>query len=352
MSGRLTREDVDAVVVGGGVVGSATARALAARQASVVLLEQFSLEIALGSSRGSARIVAPFAYPDRSYLELGLRAMEQWKRVESSYRDRFLDLCGALLVGSVVPELASALGEAGETFELLSASAAEERFGVMGLTPEPILYEPNAGVIRADHARDALLSSAAKLGAHLREGERVLSLRPRGEGVELTSTRGRWRCGRVVVTAGPWTRELLAQAGIDLPLTASSQTIAYYQPAVGSRNPPAVIEFDGEQPYALPDPVYGLKVALHRRGPAADPKEPWEVTDSDALPRVEEWARLRFPTISKQPSRVEACFYTNTADERFILRREGPIVIGSACNGQGFIVAPESGEALARLALG
>ena len=42
--------------------------------------------------------------------------------------------------------------------------------------------------------------------------------------------------------------------------------------------------------------------------------------------------------------------YTNTPDEQFILERRGRIVVGSACNGQGFQFAPETGEQLARLA--
>jgi sarcosine oxidase len=42
--------------------------------------------------------------------------------------------------------------------------------------------------------------------------------------------------------------------------------------------------------------------------------------------------------------------YTNTPDERFILERRGRVVAGSACNGQGFQFAPETGERLARLA--
>lgn len=350
MTGRHGVEEVDVVVIGGGVVGAATARALARGRASVALLERFSLDMARGSSRGTARIVAPFAYPDRSYLAMGLRAMEQWKRLESAYRKQFLDMPGALLVGSIVGDLASALSEAGGRMELLSARVVEERFAIRGLSPEPILYQPDAGVIRADRARDALLSSASEMGVKLSQDERVVSLEGNGDGVKVVTTRARWWCRRAIVTAGPWTRDLLGQTGIDLPLDVSSQTVAYYEPPVHSRKLPALIEFDGEQPYALLDPVGGLKVSLHRRGPKADPDEPWEVEDTGALTRIERWARSRFAGIGKHRSYVEACFYTNTPDERFVLKREGPIVIGSACNGQGFIVAPESGESLARIA--
>jgi sarcosine oxidase len=42
--------------------------------------------------------------------------------------------------------------------------------------------------------------------------------------------------------------------------------------------------------------------------------------------------------------------YTNTSDERFILDRRGPVVVGSPCSGHGFKFAPLIGERLARLA--
>ena len=67
-----------------------------------------------------------------------------------------------------------------------------------------------------------------------------------------------------------------------------------------------------------------------------------------AQPRVAE----RYPgVISGATTAVEACLYTNSPDERFVLERRGRIVVGSACNGHGFQFAPQTGERLAQLAL-
>ena len=46
----------------------------------------------------------------------------------------------------------------------------------------------------------------------------------------------------------------------------------------------------------------------------------------------------------------ETCLYTNTADERFVLERQGRVVVGSACSGHGFKFAPIVGRTLAALA--
>ncbi len=61
-------ERVEVAVVGSGLLGSATARALGARGVSAVALEQFDLGHARGSSHGATRI-SRLSYPDP-----GLRA--------------------------------------------------------------------------------------------------------------------------------------------------------------------------------------------------------------------------------------------------------------------------------------
>ena len=43
------------------------------------MIERESATVAAGSSKGGARIFAPAAYPDESYLEQGLRALERWR---------------------------------------------------------------------------------------------------------------------------------------------------------------------------------------------------------------------------------------------------------------------------------
>ena len=63
------KPDAEIAVVGAGIDGSATARALARHGRSVVLLEQFELGHARGSSHGSSRIFR-LSYPDEHYVRL------------------------------------------------------------------------------------------------------------------------------------------------------------------------------------------------------------------------------------------------------------------------------------------
>jgi sarcosine oxidase len=243
-----------------------------------------------------------------------------------------------------------ALEAAGVAAELVFGEEALTNFGVRAAGGGPLVHQPDAGVIRADRARAALLRMAAAAGAELREGVRVRSIAERGEAVEIETDSGRRRFAAAIVAAGPWSGKLLAAAGIEAPLSVSCQTVAWFALEHPPAWPPALIEFDGEEPYALWDPGRGLKAALHARGPVVDPDDVHE-PERAALERLAAWVADCFPGAAGEPTAVETCLYTNTPEERFILEARGRIVIASACNGQGFQFAPETGERVARLAL-
>lgn len=73
--------DADIVVVGGGITGAATARALAQSGRGVLLLEQLALGHDRGSSHGASRIFR-LSYPDAHYVRLAQGALEAWRELE------------------------------------------------------------------------------------------------------------------------------------------------------------------------------------------------------------------------------------------------------------------------------
>jgi sarcosine oxidase len=344
------RRSVDVVVIGAGVVGAAAALALARRRVRVALLERSALAAATGSSKGGARIYCPAAYPSEPYLEMGLRALERWRAIELQSGEQLLRPTGALTVGKfALHQLPSLRGSAVEA-ELLSPDQVADRFDLQIRDDRPLLYQPDAGVIRADRALAALMRLTREAGGELHT-EEVSAIVEEGEWLEVETNRGRWRCSAAIVAAGPWTGRLLARAGIERPLSVSCQPVGYFGLRDPSARPIAVMEFDGDEPYALWDPEHGLKAALHARGPLVDPEEPVPGIDRNAIERLAEWVRERLPAVATEMSGTETCLYTNTPDEQFILERRGRVVIASACNGQGFQFAPETGERAARLAL-
>lgn len=339
-------------MIGGGVVGAAATLAVARRGRRVALLERSSLSVAHGSSAGRARIFAPAAYPDESYLEMGLRALERWREIEERSGAVLLRSTGALSRGEFAVRQMPALQDAGVDAELLSPREAMRRFAVWVPDEAPLLHQPDAGVIRADRARSVLLRMAGAAGAELYQGELVRSIAEREDAVELDTDASRWRCSSAIVAAGPWSSDLLAGAGIEAQLSVSCQAVVYLGLQDQLSTPVALMEFDGDEPYACWDPERGLKAGLHARGPVVDPHDAPREVERHAITRVVDWVGARFPGVAGGPTAVETCLYTNTPDERFILGRRGRIVVASACNGQGFQFAPETGERLARLAIG
>ncbi len=338
-------------MIGGGIVGAAAALATARLGLDVVLLERSSLSTAAGSSRGTARIYAPAAYPDDSYLGAGMRALADWRRLESAADKRLLSATGVLHVGGFAERQLEALTAAGVTARAIDAAEAERRFGVRVPPGAPVVHQLDAGVIHADRAWHATLAMARTAGAELRAPAPVRSVTDRGECVEVATEGGSLTCAAAILAAGPWTRGLLSAAGIECPLETSLQTVAYFDLPERSAQAVALIDYEGDEPYACWDPERGLKAALHARGRAHDPDDlAGTGPDAAALDRIAEWVAASYPGVAASPTHTETCMYTNAPGERFVVERHGRIVVGSACSGQGFQFAPHTGERLAGLA--
>ena len=330
----------DVVVVGAGINGLATARALARKGVDVRLVEQFRIGHTRGSSHGRSRIFR-LAYPEAHWVQLAQEAFEGWRDLEAETGTAVLELHGLVeLVRPGEDGSRAALEECGVAFEVLDRAEAEERFPVAVPEGFSAIFQPEAGIARADRAQRAFQVSAERHGARIVEGTRVESL----EDVDARV---------IVVTAGSWARPLLATAGIDLPVVVTRETVGYFR-LKGERPIPSVVDLKpearGHGTYALHDPVHGLKIGIHMSGPVADPDEEGR-PDPELAGLIREAAARYFPAADPEPAQLDTCLYTITDDERFVLERHGRIVVGSACSGHGFKFAPAVGERLAAMAL-
>ena len=314
-------------VVGAGVMGCATAWALRARGADVTVHEQFELDHTRGSSHGQTRIFR-LAYPEPYWIRFAQEAYAGWRELDPD----LLGLYG-LVELSPDPALLStrALEESGVPIRLLGS----EEVRALGATlPEgwAALHTADAGVVFADRARHAFLEAA---GVEVETNRRISSTDELDAEV-------------VVVTAGPWIRDLVP----DLPVTVTRETLAYFRWEGAPR--PCIVDLSAETRthamYSLHDPTYGLKAGWHHGGSEADPDAPGE-PDPAIVERIASWVRERFPDVDPTPVEAQTCLYTSTADQNFILERRGCVVVGSACSGHGFKFAPAIGRRLADLAL-
>ena len=351
--------DADIVVVGAGITGVATARALAQAGRGVVLVEQFGLGHDRGSSHGASRIFR-LSYPDPHYVRLAQGALQSWRELEAEAGERLIVRTGGLDFGSIAVANARALAACGVDHELLTGAQVADRWPIAAERDEPALYHPDGGTTLADRAYAALLASAVAAGAVVLDHRRVAEIEPGAGSVRVTTDGDEITARACVVAAGAWVRTLLAGAAIELPVVPTRETVTYFDipdplalPPIVDDAVPDAAEHGLLRPglinYALAAPGVGLKAGLHHAGPPADPDEPG-VPDPAVVRWVSAWAARRYPELDPEPVASETCLYTNTADESFVLDRHGRIVVASACSGHGFKFAPAFGRTLAALA--
>jgi len=271
-------DSVDVAVIGGGVVGVASAALLAERGARVVLLERG--EICSGASYGNAGWISPshgtplpspgvvrqalrwlldadspFYVKPRFDLELALWLLEFLRassaaRARSTLRaNRELILASLALYEKLAAEPGSDFGfarrglvvacESPDGMEHARAELdalaelggggrelgnAELRALVPQLSPELRggIYFPADAHLDPERLVQALARRAAANGAALWTRQEVLELELRGRRIErIVATRGELRAAEVVLAAGAWSPQLGAQLGLRLPVQAA-----------------------------------------------------------------------------------------------------------------------------------
>jgi sarcosine oxidase len=351
-------EQVEVAVVGAGLLGSATARALGARGVQAVVLEQFDPGHARGSSHGATRIFR-LSHPDPGYVRMAAGALRAWARLQADAGEQLLVRTGGLDAGPGADQCAAALADCGVEHSWLPAGDLHDRFpGIAARPGERMLFQPDGGVCLAGRAVAALQRLAQRDGVPIRARTPVLGIEPREDRVVLRTPAGEISAGVAVITAGPWSERLLAGALARAPrMTATLQQVRYFAPRETGAAWPTLIEWppEGLVWYAVPmvGGAPGVKVAAHARGRAVDPQDgPFGELDPGLEDQAVRYVRERLPGLEPAGLAPKTCLYTMTADEDFVLDRQGRLVVGGGCSGQAFKFGPLLGDILAGLALG
>ncbi|HWI73916.1 MAG TPA: FAD-binding oxidoreductase [Baekduia sp.] len=215
----------DVVVVGAGIVGTATAWELARCGVAVTLLDRGAISGGTtGLGEGNVLCSDKDTGPELDLTVLGRALYDELEALLGPVAK--IRRKGALIVHpdertwSAEPARAERLRAAGVEATLLDAPAVRDA--------EPQLTGPLLGALHVpgDLQCDpraiarGLAEEAARLGATVRTGaavERVLIESGRAVGVVLAGGE-RVATGAVVLAAGPWTRPLAEDAGVALPL--------------------------------------------------------------------------------------------------------------------------------------
>jgi len=357
----------DVIVLGLGGMGSAAAAHLARRGRRVLGLERFGPAHDRGSSHGESRIIRQAYFEGPAYVPLLLRAYELWAELEADTGADLLTLTGALMIGpqdsrTVAGAVASARAW-DLPHEVLAATELRRRFPTLAPGPGDVaLHERRGGFLRPEAVVAAHLEVAQRAGAELRFADPALGWEPDGGGVAVRTASGTVRADHLVVTAGPWAPQVLADLG--LPLVVERQVQYWFDPRGGTgafapdRHPVWIWEEPGgTQFYGFPatsGPDGGVKAAFFRRGVPTTP----ETIDRAVAPGEADDLRARLrrsvPDLDAPLLRATACMYTTTPDEHFVIDQHPSlpqVTIACGFSGHGFKFVSVVGEILADLAL-
>ena len=357
------------VVVGAGLAGAATACSLARRGLEVSVLERDVPAAHDGSSHGSARIFR-YAYPDRFWTDLVVRARAGFDELEGLSGRRLITPTGSLDFGSTRdPELlASVLQASGVEHEVLGREEARGRWPQIAFDTD-VLWHPGAGVIDAETTVLTQVELARQHGAQVFSGWELRSVAPTGTGYRLTSADGRrLEAENVVVAAGGWLPRLLADLALPqeflerVPALEVSQEQAFHFPYRDAEPPatpmPTFIHKSPRiQTYSLPggrDAGFrGQKLAEFNAGrKLGSAAEQDEVVDPSNRERVIAYVEEFLPGLVPEPYAETTCLFTNTPTEDFVLDRAEGITLVSPCSGHGAKFSPLVGELAADVATG
>lgn len=355
----------NAIVIGMGAMGSATAYYLARRGQRVLGLERFDIPHDMGSSHGYTRIIRMPYYEHPSYVMLLKRAYELWREIEQRSGERLLHVHGSLDIGPADSWVFKGALQSAMEYELehevLTGLELAQRYPGYQLPHDIMaLYQPDGGFLAPERCIVAYCFAALQHGAEIHGREAVLDWEPlpHSEGVRVHTERAAYEADSLVITAGAWNDSLLGfLRGLAMP---ERQALAWFQPARPEYFRPETFPVfnllaDEGRYYGFPvHSVPGFKIGkyhhLHESGHADELAH--EITPADEAILRECVARY-FPQAAGPVMTLKTCMFTNAPDGHFLLdlHPDYPqVAYASACSGHGFKFGSVIGEILADLA--
>jgi L-2-hydroxyglutarate oxidase len=215
-------ERFDVVIVGGGIVGLATALDVQRRQPmSRVLVLEKETQVALHQTGRNSGVIhagvyyAPGSLKARFCADGKVRMREYCEARGISY-----EMCGKLIVAVNLQEL--------ERLKDLEARARENGIDVVRLnrdearTLEPAirseaaLLSPSTGIVDFAEVARRMATDVIEADGEIRTGTHVIGGRETEAGVTLETTRGNISAGKAVFCAGLWADRMARRFGADV----------------------------------------------------------------------------------------------------------------------------------------
>jgi glycine/D-amino acid oxidase-like deaminating enzyme len=234
--GRHVANTPDVLVIGGGIVGAASAYHLALRGASVTLLE--ANDLAYGATGRNLGYIWLHTRRPGPELELVMHLRRELEELPGVFDDDFgLRTEGGLIYAHTEPQLATlaefvAQRQAdGVDMRLIDGDEARSLAPILPDTVIGASYCPLDAQMDSSRYVRGFADAAVRAGARVLEHAPVRTLQPEGSRIaQVVTDDETFTPDRVVVAAGAWTPELLRQVGADVPIHAMRLQIVQTTP--------------------------------------------------------------------------------------------------------------------------
>jgi sarcosine oxidase len=330
---------VKATVVGAGVFGASTARALARRGWQVTLAEQYTPGTVRSASGGDTRLLRTAHGGVDWYAALAWDARRHWLALQEETGTRIWEPVGvawfARTEDGFEARSRGTLERLGIPHEWLRPDDARRLYPSLNVDDLcAVLFEPDAGVLHARRATQLLVEDGERAGVRLETGRVTPADDPPADIVV-------WACGA-------WLPGLFAE---HVRLTVTRRDVFFFGGTGAWRGTPGFCDYDG--PFYGHGEIAGLgvKVAPDGPGPEIDPDRLDRLPSASEEAHARTYAAHRFPALADAPVvGARVCQYALTGDTHFLVarhpERDSWWLLGGG-SGHGFKHGPALGEYVA-----
>lgn len=358
----------DVVVVGAGVFGACTARALQRAGRKVLLIDAWGPAHARASSGGESRLTRGSYGADEVYTRMAWDSLAEWRALSARAELPLFHQAGILFFFPKAEDYVRQTVEVHRRLELptklMERPEMRRRFPMIDFDGIELgLWEPEFGALMARRAVQTLVAEFVAAGGDYRQG--AVEPPERGEG-PLRRIRieggGSFAAPHFVFACGPWLPRLFPDL-LGRRIFPTRQEVFFFRPPAGDdRFGPGALpgwaDFNaGDIFYGFPDlEGRGCKVAHDLHGPAIDPDEGDRTPSPAALAEVRAYMERRFPALRGAPlNEARVCQYENSANGDLLIdrhpRRPNVALVGAG-SGHGFKHGPAVGAYAAKLVTG
>ncbi|REJ76065.1 MAG: N-methyl-L-tryptophan oxidase [Acidobacteria bacterium] len=363
----------DVIVAGLGAMGSAALFQLAKSRVKVLGIDRFSPPHDLGSTHGETRLTRLAIGEGEEFVPLVMRTNEVWRELEEASGNKLLTTTGGLIFtsgegGSVLHGsdiLADTIRIArnfGIKHDILDHKELESRFHDLKFEPNSRgYYEYGSGYLNPELCIETNLGQARVHGAETAVNERIIEIDETDGKVEIITSKDKYECSRLLLSAGAWVNKLLGDRVPEKRFRIFRQVMIWFRGLsdYSDASFPVFIKGGSDEHssyYGFPavEGSDAIKIGIEQFETESDP---------DAVDRSvsETDTRKAFELVSKNfniepdPVKIKTCLYTVTEDFGFVvdfLPGSANILVVSPCSGHGFKHSAGIGQLAKQMVLG